>query len=167
MRYSLVLLVLLAACSKSPTAPARRGDPFTIVVTHAHFSDTLAQHYDLFVMVDEAGPTPPASSLQGSADSSQVANEFTHCSSIQLDSLGARTVWMEFRSSPPAATGDTVRSAVWDPANVPSADSAAGYGQTYDRPYYWHWYVSNDSSIVRGDTARFQITPDPATICRF
>ncbi len=151
---SVVCLSLLAliACSDSTAPKQKRGDPFTVIVPHIQFSDTLAQHYDLFLAVDEAGPTPPAFSTEGGIDSAQVADGFVTCFALEADSLGARTIWGELRSSLPSAAGDTLRSAVFDPANIPSADSANGYGQSSAKPYYWHWYVSNDSNVVRGDT---------------
>jgi len=147
----LFLLVALASCS-DPTGAKPRGDPFTIIVPHIHFADTLAQHYDLILFVDDAGPPPPTPSNLGGVDSSQVATGFTSCFSLQTDSLGARLLWAELRSSAPAPVGDTLRSVTFDPANIPSPDSAAGYGQTYDRPYFWHWYIANDSNVIRGDT---------------
>lgn len=154
MKYFVVALALLAACSDSAGPNHRRGDPFTVVVSHFQLSDSLAQHYDLYAIIDEAGSTPPQSAPEGGVDSAQVANGFAVCFSLNTDSLGARQVWMELRSSLPAATGDTLRSPHWDPGAVPSADSALGYGQSSVHPYAWHWYVSNDSSVVRGDTTK-------------
>lgn len=148
------LLFLAVACS-DPTGSKPRGDPWTITVTHAHLTDAMAKHYDLCIVVDDAGPAAPSCTYRGGWDSVDVANGIDNCGSVGTDSLGARIIWMEFRSSAPSPVGDTVRSIAWDPAAIPSADSALGYGQSPTKPYIWHWYVSNDSNVVRGDTARF------------
>lgn len=164
-RYAILALALLAACSDS-NGPGRRGDPYTVFVTHAQFTDTLLQHYDLAVVIDEAGPTLPLRANQGGYDSVAFVGGVTLCTSIGVDSLGARTIWGELRSSDPSPAGDTLSSVVFDPANIPSADSANGYGQSSDKPYFWHWYVSNDSNVVRGDTTQF-IHPTTGQPCRF
>lgn len=159
------LLFLAVACS-DPTGSKPRGDPWTIVVTHAHLTDELAKHYDHCVVVDDAGPVAASCAFQGGRDSVEVATGINVCSSVGTDSLGARIIWVEFRSSAPSAVGDTIRSSSWDPANIPSADSALGYGQSHTKPYIWHWYVSNDSNVVRGDTARY-IQPSNGQPCTF
>jgi hypothetical protein len=164
MIRSLLIVLLLAGCSDATAPKQKRGDPFTVIVPHIQFTDTLVQQYDLFLAVDEAGPTPPAFSTEGSVDSAQAANGFVTCFALEADSLGARTIWGELRSAFPAAVGDTLRSAVFDPANIPSADSANGYGQSSAKPYYWHWYISNDSSVVRGDTTPVVVG---SSICHF
>lgn len=160
MRYLLMCAALLAAC-KDSTGPARRGDPFAIIVLHAQFTDTLVQYYNYVYGIDEAGPTPPVFVTEGSIDSTRAVNGAVICAGIESDSLGARSVWLELR-----AASDTLRSPTFDPANIPTADSAAGYGQSSAHPYLWHWYVSNDSSVVRGDTTTYTApgSPDP---CRF
>jgi len=163
----IIALALITACG-DPTAGAKpRGDPFTVIVTHAHFTDTLVQQYNFFAMVFDHGATSPFEVTWGGIDSTQSANGFTTCFSMGADSLGSRLAYFELRSAFPSAVGDTLQSDTLDIAAIPSADSANGYGQTYNKPYYWHWYIANDSNVVRGDTTRFQITPDPATICRF
>lgn len=162
---SALILFAIAAC-KDSTSPGRRGDPFTIVVTHVQFHDTLAQHYDWAIVVDEAGPTPPQRANQGGIDSIQVALGYNQCTSLGTDSLGARIIWGEFVSSFPSPAGDTVRGLAFDPANIPSADSANGYGQTQDKPYLWHWYISNDSNVVRGDTTPY-VQPTQGGVCTY
>lgn len=163
----IALLLVLAACG-DPTGSKPRGDPWTIIVTHAHLTDALAKHYDHCVVVDDAGAPPPSCAFQGGIDSAQVAavGGYNYCSSLGTDSLGARTVTIELRSSAPSPEGDTLRSSTWDPANIPSADSALGYGQSHTKPYFWHWYIANDSNVVRGDTTRY-IQPSNGQPCTF
>lgn len=163
MRYAIIALALLAACSDS-SGPGRRGDPFVVVVTHAQFTDTLAKHYNACVVVDESGPVAPFCANQGDYDSVAFVGGVNFCTSLGTDSLGARVIWGEFRSSSPSAAGDTIRSVAFDPADIPSADSANGYGQDQAKPYFWHWYVSDDSNVVRGDTAQYiQLNGQPCT----
>jgi len=166
MRRTVLLLAFGLINCGDPTGAKPRGDPWTIVVTHAHLTGSLAQHYDLFLVIDDAGPTPPISANQGGWDSVQVVAGINYCSSLSTDSLGARTVLVELRSSAPSPVGDTLRSTDWDPAAVPSADSAVGYGQSPTKPYFWHWYIANDSNVVRGDTARY-IQPSNGQPCTF